>query len=172
VRVARPLREVEGRLERAAEPKTLAGERLVPLPKLVADLLAAELPPNGGPLDPVFVGAHGGLYRRTAWRERVWVSALGRATDAKGNLLWPRPWPPDHKGHQTVPVRVHDLRHTWASWLEDAGIPRAAIEELLGHSRRGVTERYIHTFPEVLVRAARAIDERLAPAARALRLAA
>jgi len=28
----------------------------------------------------------------------------------------------------------HDLRHTFATWLEDAGIPSRVIDELMGHS--------------------------------------
>jgi integrase len=28
---------------------------------------------------------------------------------------------------------VHDLRHTYATWLEDAGIPARVIDELMGH---------------------------------------
>lgn len=172
VKVVEPLREVEGFLERARGPKSEAGEREVPVPRTIAALLAAELRPGGGPLDPVFVGPKGGLYRRTNWRTDVWIKALKRARDTKGELLWPAPWPLDDKGHEVNPVHVHDLRHTWASWLEDAGIPRVAVVELIGHRKKGVTERYLHAFPETLVRAARAIDERLAPAAKLLHLAA
>jgi integrase len=34
---------------------------------------------------------------------------------------------------------AHDLRHTYATWLEDAGIPARVINELMGHqaSSRG-----------------------------------
>jgi hypothetical protein len=35
---------------------------------------------------------------------------------------------------------AHDFRHTYATWLEDAGIPARVIDELMGHqanSRRG-----------------------------------
>ena len=28
---------------------------------------------------------------------------------------------------------AHDLRHTYATWLEDAGIPARVIDELMGH---------------------------------------
>ena len=32
---------------------------------------------------------------------------------------------------------AHDLRHTYATWLEDAGIPARVIDELMGHEATG-----------------------------------
>lgn len=49
--------------------------------------------------------------------------------------------------------RIHDLRHTCASWLVIAGVPLQVVKELLGHSSITVTERYAHLAPE-LVRSA------------------
>jgi integrase len=64
----------------------------------------------------------------------------------------------------------HDLRHTFATWLEDAGIPSRVIDELMGHdnsrarqdgaSRIGM--RYRDTTPEMRARAVAAIQARLA----------
>jgi integrase len=36
----------------------------------------------------------------------------------------------------------HDLRHTYATWLEDGGIPARVIDKLMGHvaGRRGERE--------------------------------
>jgi integrase len=42
------------------------------------------------------------------------------------------------------PLRVHDLRHTYACVLESLGIPITAIRYLLGHSDVRTTERYLH----------------------------
>jgi integrase len=69
----------------------------------------------------------------------------------------------------------HDLRHTFSTWLEDAGIPARVIDELMGHAggRRGATDgsvigvRYRHTTPEMEARAVAAIEERLAVALEA-----
>jgi integrase len=64
----------------------------------------------------------------------------------------------------------HDLRHTFSTWLEDAGIPARVIDELMGHAggHRGGREgsaiglRYRHTTPETEARVVAAIEQRLA----------
>lgn len=39
----------------------------------------------------------------------------------------------------------HELRHSFSSWLEDAGCPRAVRLRLMGQSRAKVEDRYNHT---------------------------
>lgn len=41
-------------------------------------------------------------------------------------------------------IHFHDLRHTYASWLVQAGIPLLAIQALMGHSSASMTRRYAH----------------------------
>jgi integrase len=69
----------------------------------------------------------------------------------------------------------HDLRHTFSTWLEDAGIPAPVIDELMGHhrSRHGeldggsrIGARYRHTTDAMAVRVVEAIQERLTIALR------
>jgi len=65
---------------------------------------------------------------------------------------------------------AHDFRHTYATWLEDAGIPARVIDELMGHEansrgqQRGSTmgAHYRHTTPEMAARVIDAIQQRLA----------
>jgi integrase len=63
----------------------------------------------------------------------------------------------------------HDLRHTFATWLDDGGIPARVIDELMGHQpgRRGEREgsmigtRYRHMTEAMQARVVAVITERL-----------
>jgi integrase len=64
----------------------------------------------------------------------------------------------------------HDFRHTFATWLEDSGIPARVIDELMGHEATGRSRQhqgsamgthYRHTTPEMAARVAAAIQQRL-----------
>ncbi len=45
---------------------------------------------------------------------------------------------------------VHDLRHTYASWLVIDGVPLRVVQSLLGHASIRTTERYSHLAPATL----------------------
>jgi integrase len=65
---------------------------------------------------------------------------------------------------------AHDFRHTYATWLEDAGIPARVIDELMGHEATGRSRQhqgsamgahYRHTTPDTAARVIDAIQHRL-----------
>ena len=60
------------------------------------------------------------------WLRRVWAPALKAA-----KLADPQPTP-------------HDLRHTYGSWLADAGRPIHEIAALMGHASLQSVQRYVH----------------------------
>ena len=66
---------------------------------------------------------------------------------------------------------AHDLRHSLATWLEDAGIPARVIDEVMGHEASGrgqhrgsgsaMGAHYRHTTPEMAARVVDAIQHRV-----------
>ncbi len=48
-------------------------------------------------------------------------------------------------------LRIHDLRHSFASALANAGTPLNEIGTVLGHSQLSTTTRYAHHSPQRLI---------------------
>lgn len=61
-----------------------------------------------------------------------------------------RNWARICKDAQLEGVRVHDLRHTYASVLASAGLSLPIIGKLLGHSNPHTTQRYAHLINDAL----------------------
>jgi integrase len=60
-------------------------------------------------------------------------------------------------------VRIHDLRHSYASILASSGVGLHAIGALLGHTQPQTTHRYAHLFDEHLRQATERVGEVVAP---------
>lgn len=54
--------------------------------------------------------------------------------------------------------RIHDLRHTFASWLVSEGVELVKVRDLLGHTSIKMTERYAHLMPDRLHDAVETLD--------------
>jgi integrase len=106
------------------KPKTGAGVRPVPLTDDLVVKLSKVIPAPDQEF--VFTGPRGGRVRYEHWRARVWVPAVRQA-----GLPDPQPTP-------------HDLRHTFGSWLGEAGLPTTEIAALMGHGSLRSVERYVH----------------------------
>lgn len=145
VSVSRQLNE-QGQL---GPPKTAASWRTIPLPDAVADRLAAHLAAAGSGDGPVFVGAAGRPVGRAAFH-RQWKAARERAGAAR--------------------LRLHDLRHAYASALIAAGESVKTVQTRLGHASVVVTlDTYGHLWPDSDERTRAAIEAFLAPDADSVR---
>ncbi|MGP4995573.1 tyrosine-type recombinase/integrase [Glutamicibacter ardleyensis] len=104
-------------------PKTRASLRRVTLSKSLTSKFQGLL----GSLkyeELVFTKPSGSYLRAGYFYTYHWEPALTRLLDA--GLILERP-------------RIHDLRHTHASWLIDAGVPLPVIQKRLGHSSISTT---------------------------------
>lgn len=63
-------------------------------------------------------------------------------------------------------VRIHDLRHSFASFAIADGASLFLVGKLLGHASTQTTERYAHLSGDLLQDAAAAIGERLFPTSK------
>lgn len=163
VKVKEVLIDDRGRIRRKMAPKSRAGFRTVPLtPAAVAAAqvmldkwapATTESPIGDGEdihaEELVFRGPQSGALTRPNFR-RHWIPAIKAAGLAR--LV-----KNEETGRTEFWPRVHDLRHTFATRLKDAGVPEKDVQVIMGHERGGrVTWLYQHAGPELVeeVRAA------------------
>jgi integrase len=75
-----------------------------------------------------------------------------------------RPWQAVARRAGLEGVRLHDLRHTYASFGAGGGLGLPIIGKLLGHTQASTTQRYAHLDADPLRRASEAIGGRIAAA--------
>jgi integrase len=162
LRVIRTVIEVGGHVSFKPYPKSTAGRRTVPLPRWLVTVLREhrERYPLGES-DLIFANEVGGALRRTLFRSRVWRPALVRAgllgaivadgdhivaawTDAEGaRRRQSFPTEPAAIKHVVRAhhgrLRFHDLRHSYATWLVDDGVPPNLVQKVMGHERASTT---------------------------------
>ncbi len=140
VDVSEILVEVEGELY-AGPPKTRAGRRSVPLPRVASEALRDHL--RAWPAEPddlVFRAPECGPVRLSTWRRRFWSPAVTAAGLA--------------------PLRPHDLRHTAVALWIAAGASPKELAARAGHSSVSFTlDRYGHLLPGSEDRVNEALDE-------------
>jgi integrase len=75
-----------------------------------------------------------------------------------------RPWDAVTKRAGLSGVRLHDLRHTYASFGAGGGLGLPIIGRLLGHTQAATTARYAHLDNDPLRRASESIAQRISAA--------
>ena len=74
---------------------------------------------------------------RRPWLQILKLAGLAEEYTVPGKKRGPlKRWRPT--------IRLHDLRHSYASWLAEHGVPLFKIGKLLGHQQSQTTERYSH----------------------------
>ena len=75
-----------------------------------------------------------------------------------------KPWQRIRKRADLMDLRLHDLRHSFASVAASGGLSLPMIGKLLGHTQAATTERYAHLAADPLKAANEAIGQRIAAA--------
>ena len=123
-------------------PDSKTGRRRIPLPREAHDILM-ELPRLDG--NPFVI--------------------LGDVENShRVNLQ--KPWNRIRSMAGIPDVRIHDLRHTYASVAMKQGIDPFTLKEILGHKNLQTTLRYAHLADDAVQRAAGTVAARLAGAVR------
>jgi site-specific recombinase XerD len=63
-------------------------------------------------------------------------------------------WDRARKRAGLADVRIHDLRHSFASFLINSGRSLYEVQKILGHTQVKITQRYAHLSQESLIAAA------------------
>lgn len=125
------------------QPKTVKGRRTV---NAAVAALAAAAAQGAGPDQFVFRTRNGNPIRHSNFYSRVWKPTCERA------------------GFDPAP-RIHDLRHTHASWLISDGQSLEQVQDQLGHDDIRTTRRvYGHLLPALGVEVGRSASAGLARA--------
>jgi integrase len=111
-------------------PKTRTSRRTISIPRSLVETLIPLWTGRDGE-EFLFTSRRGTPLRHQNFYDRVWKPSVQRAGLVAG-------------------LRIHDLRHTHASWLISAGRPLPSIQRRLGHRSITTTiDRYGHLLPEV-----------------------
>jgi site-specific recombinase XerD len=94
--------------------------------------------------EPLFPGANGDsrVTLRRPWVQACKAAGLAEAYEVKGKKKVLTRYRPT--------VRIHDLRHTYASHLVSGGTSLQIVGRLLGHTQPQTTARYAHVADEAL----------------------
>ena len=132
-------------------PKSEAGERDVPIPQILKPALVSAYT---SPED--FVVNHNGARLTESSRYRLWKSIYKQMDILAGAVIY-RNQIIKHAIAQDLDL--YDLRHTYCTHLQAAGVPLNVAKELMGHDDISVTANiYTHTSSDTLKQAIDKMD--------------
>jgi integrase len=177
VRVSRAWKDSQAKGRYLGAPKTTRSKRTISLPPGLIALLRPLVEQRG---ELVFTNRHGNAILQQTFHKEVWAPArnLANGRPAFDIAKDHNPhWAPNRGGYEwhAEPAavgerihkepRIHDLRHTHASWLINGGTPLPVIQRRLGHESITTTvDRYGHLSPDNLTAAAMAVQVAMAGA--------
>jgi integrase len=136
VKVTKAWKEDEDRGYYIGPPKTKKSRRTVSLAPSTVDAVRPLVEAAGDGY--VFTLKRGGVIRSGALYNRAWSPALLKSGYSKTTV-----------GFVGDAPRVHDIRHTHASWLLQAGMQIFPLSRRLGHESIVTTsDRYSHLLPD------------------------
>lgn len=103
------------------------------------------------------------IHDRTGNPRSGYVLRTARGTRLRGIN---RTWENIRAAAELADVRLHDLRHSFASDALMSGVPLAVVGEMLGHKELRTTKRYAHLANHVVRQALEVTTERIVEAER------
>jgi len=138
IRVRRSITQVGGKLTEG-NPKSAAGRRSIPIPRRLLPILTDRIAgrPRGA---PAITSPNGALLGLENWKRPTgWRTAIVQIDRAK--------------------MRLHDLRHTYASLARRAGADLRLLQKTMGHASITVTAHvYADHYDDELDVVASALD--------------
>lgn len=136
--VRRAFSDVGGKIALGTPKSHLA--RTVSLPRVLAAELTASVQ-GKNPDDLVFTTVSGSVVRSANWRQQVFLPARKQAGISDR-------------------FRIHDLRHTAAALMIQAGYPPKMLQAILGHASISTTlDLYGHLYPGDMDKYADRLDD-------------
>ncbi|MBV9173388.1 MAG: site-specific integrase [Chloroflexi bacterium] len=148
ITVRHALERLRGHPWRLSVPKSESGKRLVPLVGPTSDARRAqrtrtlELRLTAGP----------------AWRDLDFVFPTVIGTPEDQSNVYHQSEKLLAQADLPTTYRVHDLRHSTATYLLAAGVPDRLVMGIMGHSQLSMTMRYQHVLPSMLKEAAARLE--------------
>ena len=101
------------------------------------------------PLSPTALALLDRVPRRNSCE---WVFANPKTQEPYASIFMA--WDTARRAAGLADVRIHDLRHSFASFLVNAGCSLYEVQKILGHASMSMTQRYSHLASDSLLRAA------------------